>query len=184
MQSIDNGVIVAENDSQMRGLIRSVLTHARQQVFPAIDGDEALAFARQFKARLVLLDIAMPRCNGLQACEAIHQLPDYADVPIVMLTGHDDERFRAAAKRYGARDFITKPFRPNALLARLAAWLDIPPDALPPAGAGDASTDATLGGRAMVWAPSPSAAPGPSPPIDSKFDPGREVMRIWRAARS
>ena len=48
---------------------------------------EAVALARQFRARLVLLDIAMPRLNGLLACEAIRALPDYAEVPIVMLTG-------------------------------------------------------------------------------------------------
>jgi CheY-like chemotaxis protein len=125
-QVLTNSVIVAENDVQMRDLIRSILLRVRQQVFPVADGAEALMLARQFRARLVLLDISMPRLNGLQACSAIHQLPGYADVPIIMLTSHDHERFRAAAKRVGATDFITKPFRPNSLLTQLADYLDYP----------------------------------------------------------
>jgi CheY-like chemotaxis protein len=121
-----NSVIVAENDVQMRDLIRSVLLRVRQQVFPVADGAEALTLARQFRARLVLLDISMPRLNGLQACTAIHNLPGYTEVPIVMLSSHDDERFRSAAKRVGATSFITKPFRPNLLLTQLAEYLDYP----------------------------------------------------------
>jgi CheY-like chemotaxis protein len=74
----------------------------------------------------VLLDIAMPRLNGLQACAAIRNLPGYADVPIVMLTAYDDERFRVAAKRVGATTFITKPFRPSLLLMLLGEYLDYP----------------------------------------------------------
>ena len=100
---IANGVIAAENDLQMRGLLRSVLTHAGQQVFPAADGEEAVALARQFKARLVLLDVAMPRVNGLQACDTIRRLPGYADVPIVILTGYDEERLRVAALRFATK---------------------------------------------------------------------------------
>ena len=119
-------MILAENDALVRAIVRSVLVGAEQQVFQAADGLEAVDLARQFKARLVLLDIGMPRLNGLQACKAIRALPDYADVPIVMLTGYDDERVRQAAHRTGAHDFITKPFRPDVLLARLAKYLHLP----------------------------------------------------------
>jgi sigma-B regulation protein RsbU (phosphoserine phosphatase) len=125
-QVLSNGVIVAENDEQIRDLIRSVLLRARQQVFPVANGAEALMMARRLRARLVLLDISMPRLNGLQACTAIRNLPGYADVPIVMLTAHDDERFRATAKRVGATNFIAKPFRPSLLLTQLAEYLDYP----------------------------------------------------------
>jgi DNA-binding response OmpR family regulator len=179
-QSLNNGLIVAENDSQMRGLIRSVIVHAGQQVFLAADGEEAVALARQFKARLVLLDIAMPRLNGLQACEIIHQLPDYEDVPIIMLTGHDDQRFRAAAQRHGAREFITKPFRPTVLLARLAAWLDIPPELLTPGAKPAASGDATLGGPEVPWTAKPGTARTATD--NPRLANVPEVMRIFRPA--
>ncbi len=67
--AITNGVILAENDALMRGIIRTVLLRAEQQVFPVGNGAEAVALAHQFRARLVLLDIAMPKLNGLMACE-------------------------------------------------------------------------------------------------------------------
>jgi CheY-like chemotaxis protein len=173
---VTNGVILAENDMLMRDIIRSVLQRAEQQIFPVADGLEAIMLARQFRARLVLLDIAMPRLNGLLACEAIRALEGYADVPIVMLTGFNDTRLRQAAQRLGAVDFITKPVRPNVLLARLAPYLDIPAHAMPPA---EGESD-PWGGRAQVWRTpdDPRSAQGEHPQLAN----GREVMRIFRSA--
>jgi DNA-binding response OmpR family regulator len=104
-------------------MIASMLTRAGHHVFPAVNGIEAVILARRFRAGLVLLDIAMPRLNGLLACETIRALPGYASVPIIMLTGYADPRMRRSARRLGADDFIAKPFRPADLLARLAAHL-------------------------------------------------------------
>jgi len=127
---IGHGVIVVENDPLARGIIRAVLRYAKQPVFLAADGIEAVILATQLRARLVLLDIGMPRLNGLLACEAIRAQPGYSGVPIIMLTGYSDERMHRAAQRLGATDFITKPFRPDALLARLEIYLDAPVRAL------------------------------------------------------
>ena len=193
---ISNGVILAENDALMRGIVRAVLLRAEQQVFPVGNGAEAVTLAQQFRARLVLLDIAMPRLNGLLACQAIRALPDYADVPIVMLTGYDNEQFRLAAQRFGATDFILKPFQPNALLARLAPHLDLPA----PARLAAAGDDALLGVHAQVWrgpeAPrtdhvqaedrllvwNTHAASGPARDERTHLLNGREVLRIQRNA--
>jgi DNA-binding response OmpR family regulator len=125
LAGVTDGVIVAENDELFSRVIRAVLEQAGLRVFLASDGDQAVTFARQFKARLVLLDIGMPNLNGLMACEEIRLLPGYAHVPIVMLTGYTDERMHEAAMQLGANDFITKPFAPEALMARLAVHLDI-----------------------------------------------------------
>ena len=174
---IANGVIVGENETLMRGIIRSILLHMEQQVFPAADGLEAISLARQFTARLVLLDIGMPRLNGLLACEAIRALPGYAKVPIVMLTGYDDERMRAAALRLGANDFITKPFRPDMLLARLSVYLAMPGKTQP--GRSCACGDHTLaGGRAQVWEihRDPVAVCGDSEELTA----GRKMLHVWR----
>ena len=199
---IINGVILAENDALMRGVIRSVLLRAEQQVFPVGNGLEAIALARQFRARLVLLDIAMPMLNGLLACEIIRALPGYAEVPIVMLTGHNDERFRTAAQRLGANDFIVKPFQPNVLLARLAMYLDMPTPARPAATAADdeilpgvhaqvwksnealrAATDDHTDPeeRTLVWKKT-GETPGPELNEHSQLVNGREVLRIQRNA--
>ena len=202
LRRIANGVIVAENDALVRAIIRSVLVGAEQQVFQAADGLEAVDLARQFKARLVLLDIGMPRLNGLEACKAIRALPDYADVPIVMLTGYDDERVRQAAHRTGALDFITKPFRPDVLLARLAKYLHLP------AGVAVDCGDDSLGSREQAWANpnDPRSAlengaqvragleikraqvwevhkeVGPAPRDSPQLSEGREAIRIHRNA--
>ncbi len=90
-----------------------------------------------------------------------------------MLTGHDDERFRMAAQRLGANDFIVKPFQPTALLARLAAYLDMPARTRPVAALPD-------GASAQVW--KPQAGPGPERDAQSQLINGREVLRIQREA--
>jgi CheY-like chemotaxis protein len=195
---IANGVILAENDSLMRSVIRSILLRAELQVFPVANGMEAVAMARQFVARLVLLDVAMPMLNGLLACQAIRSLPGYAATPIMMLTGYDDDRIRGAALRLGASDFITKPFRPDVLLARLARHVDLPAGLLQAAGDGAEDRGASPRGHvwerpaeperpirpvaapsgAQIWESPPTAAPRglePSPLIE-----GRETIRIVR----
>jgi DNA-binding response OmpR family regulator len=179
-KTMPNGVIVADNEALMRDIVRTVLVRANQQVFPVVDGIEAVELARRFKARLVLLDIGMPRMNGLEAFAEIRALPGYADVPIVMLTGHSEEIMVAYARKLGVNDFITKPFRPNLLLARLAPYLDIPahlrPDNVPPAGGRDQAS----GVKEDVW---DTAHAGPKSSADEqRAVKGREVMRVWRSA--
>jgi DNA-binding response OmpR family regulator len=173
-----NRVILAENDALMRGIIRAILLRAEQVVFPAGDGQEAVMLAQQFRARLVMLDIDMPRLNGLEACEAIRALSLYTDVPIVILTGHCDERMRLAAERVGATAFITKPFRPNVLLSQLAAYIDVPAHVLPP---GSANQDTVLPGtRAQVWKTQRDVAP--KVVEHPQLINGAEMMRIYRKA--
>lgn len=206
---IANGVILAENDGLMRGIIRSVLLRAEcsgapLQVFPVANGMEAVALARRLPARLVMLDVAMPQLNGLLACKTIRELPGYAHTPIIMLTGYDDERIRDASRQFGATDFVTKPFRPDALLARVAQCLE------PGEGAGTSHRDdGTMPGvRAQIWqlgelmhptgsrrydvaegVPPKVWGPRPDPlpiPVPSGREPaplasGREFVRIVRS---
>jgi len=179
-REILNGVIVAENDALMRGIIRSVLVEAGHQVFPVADGLEAVTLARQFKARLVLLDIGMRRLNGLQACEAIRALPDYADVPIVMLTGYHDERLSLAAQRLGANDFITKPFQPGALLARLAVFLDVHLNGIRAGASTNTNVQTPQAGRAQVW--DIHHDPVPACADSDHSTEGLTMLRIFRSA--
>jgi DNA-binding response OmpR family regulator len=173
-----NRVILAENDALMRGVIHTILLRAEQLVFPVADGLEAVTLARQFPARLVMLDVAMPRLDGLLACQAIRALPGYANVPIVMLTGYGDERTRLAARQLGANDFITKPFRPKVLLALLAPYIDVPPHLLPR----DApDQNAVLPGtHAQAWKTRQDA--NVSQAEHPELTSGREMMRIYRKA--
>jgi len=117
------GVIVADDDPVIRGILRGKLAAIGQEVFLACDGEEAVALASRMRAAMVILDLEMPRLNGLEACQAIRKLPAHSKTPIVILTAHDGQDAEDAASRVGATAFLTKPFRAAALLEVLARFL-------------------------------------------------------------
>jgi CheY-like chemotaxis protein len=172
--SLRNGIIVADNDALLRGILRTVLTDARQSVFLAEDGMEAVIYAHRFIARLILLDLAMPRMDGLAACKLIRELPGYADVPIVILTGHDQVGLRAAATTVGATRFLTKPFQVHGFLRALAPYLDLPEDWQGQEG----SNAGPPGLRAQTWNRHPEPRPifGEPPELER----GRKMLGIER----
>ena len=120
-----NSVIVADNDLQLRSILRSLFVTLGFDVLLASDGSEALDFARSTMARLIILDKKMPNMDGLQACAAIRGLTGYAEIPIVVLTVYDDETTRTAAIGAGATMFLAKPFRPDELMQAIAPLLGI-----------------------------------------------------------
>ena len=71
----------------------------------------------------MVMDVLMPNTNGLQATHELRSAPNYEALPIIMVSGIDDARLRAQAAELGADDFITKPFAPSELLARVRAVL-------------------------------------------------------------
>jgi CheY-like chemotaxis protein len=171
--AVANGIIAADNDHLLRGVLRSLLTRPGFSVFLAADGVEALQFAQRMLARLVLLDLNMPKMNGLCACEFIRQLPGYRHVPIVILTAYDSEDTRMAARLVGATDFVAKPFKPSDLLRvvtpLLAAGSRIGPSFQVPLLAEPVG---------QVWTHvAPEAPNGADPP---KLAQAREVLRIYR----
>ena len=119
IESFDQTVIVAENDSMMRGLLRTVLEYPRRTVLLCADGLEAVELATQTLATLVLLDLRMPRMDGIEACLQIRELPRYEAVPIVILTVFDGEALKRRALRAGATAFLAKPFSTSTLLQAL-----------------------------------------------------------------
>lgn len=112
----DDAVIVAENDSMMRGLLRTLLTRPGRSLLLCADGAEAVDLAAQTLASLVLLDLRMPRLDGIEACRLIRALPRYETVPIVILTVFDGESIQRKASRAGASAFVAKPFSRDQLL--------------------------------------------------------------------
>lgn len=120
-----SNVIVADNDVIIRGLLRSLLVGIGQTVFLASCGEETIACAIDVHADLILLDLNMPRLNGLLVCERLRHMPQYRDTPIVVLSVYDGERARHAAERVGATMFLAKPFQPALLLQALSPYLDI-----------------------------------------------------------
>jgi two-component system, chemotaxis family, chemotaxis protein CheY len=158
-----NSVIVADNDLQLRSILRSLFVSQGFDVLLAADGLEALDFARSTLARLVILDKRMPNLDGIQACAQIRRLPGYADIPIVVLTVYDDAATRAAANEAGATRFVTKPFRPSELMEVVAPLLGIDPI--------DRSTS-------FIWKrrTEPTPVDGDAPGLSQ----GRKMLNIYR----
>jgi two-component system alkaline phosphatase synthesis response regulator PhoP len=117
------GVIVADDDPLIRSVLKAKLEAIDQEVFLANNGLEAVELASRIQASLVILDIRMPKLDGVHACEQIRQLPGYALTPIVMLTFDDTERAQRLTARAGATMFLVKPFGSAALMLALSKYL-------------------------------------------------------------
>jgi CheY-like chemotaxis protein len=119
IEFFDETVIVADNDSMMRGLLRTALEQPKRTILLCVDGLEAVELASQTLATLVLLDFRMPKMDGIEACRLIRALPRYDTVPIAILTVFSGEGMKRRALRAGATAFLGKPFSRTALLAGL-----------------------------------------------------------------
>jgi len=113
-------VLVVEDERQIAEIAKDYLQHAGYAVFTAEDGIEALAMSRDRRPDLVVLDIGLPRLDGL---EVARRLRKESAVPIIMLTARAEESDRLMGLDLGADDYIVKPFSPRELVARVRAVL-------------------------------------------------------------
>ena len=114
-------ILVVDDESRMRKLVNDFLSHKNFNVVEAADGEEALdIFFGNKDIALVILDVMMPKMDGWQVCKEIRQ---YSKVPIIMLTAKDSERDELLGYELGIDEYITKPFSPKILVARVEAVL-------------------------------------------------------------
>jgi DNA-binding response OmpR family regulator len=113
-------VLVVDDDRKTVDLIRLYLEREGYRVRVAYDGGQALAAVRDLPPELVVLDLMLPRVDGLDVCQAVRR---ESDVPIVMLTARSTEEDKLAGLELGADDYLTKPFSPRELVARVKAVL-------------------------------------------------------------
>ncbi|MGH8262116.1 MAG: response regulator [Steroidobacteraceae bacterium] len=113
-------ILVADDDRDLLALIAFALAQAGYLVEQALDGREALRLFDAAEPELVLLDINMPDINGFQVCEGIRKR---SRVPIMMLTARGEEEDLVRSLELGADDYLTKPFSPRTLIARIKALL-------------------------------------------------------------
>lgn len=114
-------ILVVDDESRMRKLVRDFLTKSGYTVIEAGDGSEALdIFFEQKDIALVLLDVMMPKLDGWQVCKEIRE---YSKVPVIMLTAKSDERDELMGFELGVDEYISKPFSPKILVARVEAIL-------------------------------------------------------------
>lgn len=113
-------ILIVDNEEKLR---EAIVKYARFQGYEAVeaeDGLEAVARCRTEKFDLILLDVMMPRMDGVTACREIRKL---CDTPVLMLTARSEEYDRIAGFEAGADDYVVKPFSPKELMLRMAAIL-------------------------------------------------------------
>jgi two-component system OmpR family response regulator len=131
-------LLVVDDDAHIREVMRFALTKAGHQVTEAADGATAFALAQAQPFDLVVLDIVMPEMDGLELCR---KLRARGELPIIFVSSRDEELDRVLGLELGGDDYLTKPFSPRELSARVAAVL--------------------RRGRGSLVPPPPGAAPGP-----------------------
>jgi two-component system alkaline phosphatase synthesis response regulator PhoP len=113
-------ILVVDDEPKIVELARDYLEHAGFAVVSASDGPEALSRARSDHPDLIVLDLGLPRVDGLDVTRALRR---DSNVPIVILSGRDEESDKLVGLELGADDYVTKPFSPKELVARVRAVL-------------------------------------------------------------
>lgn len=114
-------ILVVDDEARMRKLVRDFLVKSNFEVVEAGDGSEALdLFFKQKDIALIILDVMMPKLDGWGVCREVRQ---YSQVPIIMLTAKAEERDELQGFQLGVDEYISKPFSPKILVARVEAIL-------------------------------------------------------------
>jgi len=113
-------ILVVDDEPKIRMFIRANLEARGYEVYLAQDGIEAVETAGRIDPDVIVLDVNMPRMDGIEAC---HRIREWADIPIIVLSVREDEKDKVRALDEGADDYVTKPFGIEELLARIRVAL-------------------------------------------------------------
>ena len=155
--------VIIEDDPDIRGLLETVLSQAGFETVSADNGLDGVAAVREFDPIVTTLDVSLPGIDGFEAAKRIRA---FSNTYIVMLTARDEEIDALQGLESGADDYVTKPFRPRELRARIEAMLRRPRSV--PAAAAAADPVSTRAVGTPVWtaselaAPASDTAPGPA----------------------
>ncbi|WP_210364952.1 response regulator transcription factor [Bacillus sp. REN3] len=118
---MDKKVLVVDDEQSILTLLQYNLEQAGYKVVTAMDGEEGIKAAAEEKPDLMILDLMLPKLDGIEVCKQLRQ--QKIMVPILMLTAKDDEFDKVLGLELGADDYMTKPFSPREVLARVKAIL-------------------------------------------------------------
>ena len=108
-------IMTVDDSASMREMVRATLTSAGYQVVEAVDGQEALDYARENPCDLVISDVNMPRMDGITLVHELRSLPHYRLTPLLLLTTESSQEKKLEGKRAGATGWIVKPIDPEHL---------------------------------------------------------------------
>lgn len=117
-----NRVLVVDDETDILEMLDYNLSKEGYEVFTASDGLAAIEAAKEHLPQLILLDVMMPKIDGIETCRRIREISKLKEVYIIFLTAREEEFTEIAAFEAGANDFLSKPIKPRALISRLAAY--------------------------------------------------------------
>ena len=115
-------VLVVDDDADILDAVSDTLS-AEHDVLTALDGEEAIEVATRERPDVILLDVSMPKMDGYGVARALRSQADTRHIPIIMLTGHTEQKAAMRGFRDGVNDYLVKPFTPSHLRARVDTWL-------------------------------------------------------------
>jgi two-component system alkaline phosphatase synthesis response regulator PhoP len=121
MENKKKKILIADDEPDILEIVHYNLAKEGFQVLMAKDGDEALVKARAEHPDLIILDIMMPKKNGVEVCGILRMQPDFKDTMIIFLTALNDESAQVKGFETGADDYVTKPISPKVLVSRVNA---------------------------------------------------------------
>jgi two-component system alkaline phosphatase synthesis response regulator PhoP len=121
METRARKVLIADDEPDILEILKYNLLNEGYQVFTAKDGDEAIEKAKVFQPDLVVLDIMMPKKNGVEVCEILRTQPAFKNTLIIFLTALNDESTQIKGLETGADDYVSKPINPRVFLSRVNA---------------------------------------------------------------
>jgi two-component system alkaline phosphatase synthesis response regulator PhoP len=121
---IQKKILVVDDEKHLVRIISFNLKRNGYIVEQAFNGEEALEALCHFKPDLIILDVMMPKKTGLEVCEIIKNDPELKIIPVIMLTAKGQESDRDQGSRYGADEYMIKPFSPRLLLETVEKYLN------------------------------------------------------------
>ena len=123
MSSVKQKILIVDDEPDIRELIEYNLKKEGYQVFTASNGQEGVAEAKRSHPDLIILDIMMPKMDGIEACRVLRTMTEFKNTFMVFLTARSEEYSEIAGFNVGADDYIAKPIKPRALVSRINAIL-------------------------------------------------------------
>lgn len=123
MKKKDITILLVDDEPDILEIVRYNLTGEGYHVETAQNGLEAISQAKKLQPQLIILDVMMPKMDGIEACEKIRDIPELSETVITFLTARGEDYSQMAGFEAGADDYITKPIRPKVLVSKVKALL-------------------------------------------------------------
>ncbi len=123
MKKKDITILLVDDEPDILEIVRYNLTSEGYNIETAENGLEAIAQAKKVKPQLIIMDVMMPKMDGIEACEKIRNIPELSETVITFLTARGEDYSQMAGFEAGADDYITKPIKPKVLVSKVKALL-------------------------------------------------------------